>query len=326
MTLSTLTLLLPDLERLIPGGGEWPPLPTLQRLLSRGDRQPLSDDRNATLLALFDLQADDTGPLAPLRALGDGLEVAEGWWLCADPVHLVADRDQLYLSAHEALAVRQDEAEALIAALNRLYADEGWRFIAPAPDRWYLQLPAALAMQTIPTSTAMGRRVGEVLPRGKDAMDWQRVMTEIQMLFHSESVNLRREAEGQLAINSLWFWGGGAVPEPSPAVRWQCIVADDPLLLGLARLHGVETRSPVAELKDMPIVEGEVLWQPTVSSLEAFEAQVLAPLSAQLKSGGLDTLELIVFERGRWFLGRETLRRWWRRNRPLSSLLGTPGT
>ncbi|MGM0594939.1 MAG: hypothetical protein ACQETD_10410 [Pseudomonadota bacterium] len=319
MSPPSLTLLLPELELLLPEGREWPPMPTLQRLLSRADHQPLSDGHYAGLMALLGLRGDEA---APLRALGEGLASGEGWWLCADPVHLVADRDQLYLSAHRALAIRQDEADRLIASLNHLYADEEWRFHAPAPDRWYLQLPAARALTTTPTEQAMGSPVGEVLPTGPDAMVWQRVMTECQMLLHSESVNIEREAEGQPAINSLWFWGGGKLPAPGADVQWRYVVADDPLLLGLAVLHGVETLPQEAALKEGVASQGDTLWQAQADSLEALETQVLAPLMGLLQSGELSQLALWLPGRGVWSLERKMVRRWWRRNRPLSSLLG----
>lgn len=323
MSHPTLTLLIDSLE---PSGGTWPSLPSLpalQQLLSKGERSTLEGDYYSLLCGLFGLSGTaDTLPLAPLSALGDGLDSGDGWWLRADPVHLVADRDQLYLSAYQALNISQGEAEALAAELNRTYEEDGWRFHVPHPARWYLKLPAPLTMQTIPTAMAMGSPVGKVLPRGEDAMSWQRVMTEIQMLFHSAPVNLQRETEGKLAINSLWFWGGGALPDPGKKVRWQCVVGDAPLLQGLVRLHGVTIRPPVVEPGTIPAVEGTTLWQPAISSAEAFDAEVLAPLVAQLKSGELAQLELLLPGHGRWCIDRRALRRWWRRRQPLEKLLG----
>nr|NIS42121.1 hypothetical protein [Desulfuromonadales bacterium] len=64
-------------------------------------------------------------PAAAVSALGEGLDVSNGWWLRADPVHMVADRDQLYLSAYKALELSQSEVDELVAELNRLYADDG---------------------------------------------------------------------------------------------------------------------------------------------------------------------------------------------------------
>ncbi len=284
-------------------------------------------DLSASLFDLFHLRLEEhrDWPVASLSALGDGLAASSGWWLRADPVHLVADRDQLYLSACHVLGVTQSEAEELVKELNRTYAADGWEFIAVTPQRWYLRLPQPLAMRTIPTSGAIGRRVGEVLPQGEDALVFQRAMTEIQMLLHTSLANTRRSEQGFLTINSLWFWGGGELPEAAGESAWDRIVADDPLLLGLARLHGVETATAAATPLRLGAGEAKVLWQADVTSLELAERELFAPLVAMLQSGELAELVLVLPGYGRWHIDRAALRRWWRRRKPLSALLQVSG-
>lgn len=321
----SLTLLLTDVERHLPTDDAWPPLPALQMLLSKGLREILTADFSSCLFDLFHLHVetahDHDRPLASLSALGDGLDVSSGWWLHADPVHLVADRDQLYLSASNALEVSQSEADELLAELNRLYGDDGWLFVAATPRRWYLRLPQPLALHTTPTATAMGRRVGEVLPQGDDALVWQRVMTEIQMLLHASPVNTRRTEQGLLAVNSLWFWGGGELPVAASASAWDRVVADDPLARGLALLHGVKEDTPESTTLAMTAAANRVLWQVTVESLELAELELFAPLLAMLQAGELAELVIVLPGLGRWHIERAALRRWWRRRKPLSSLL-----
>lgn len=300
-------------------------LPALQRLLSKGRRAPLHPDFYTSLAELFPLSHVSADlPVAPLSAHGDGIEVSDGWWLCVDPVHMVADRDQLYLSAFEILEVTQSEADAVVAELNRLYADEGWKFAAPSPQRWYLRLPQPLAMQTIPTQAAMGCRVGEVLPKGDDALYWQRVMTEIQMVLHSSQVNARRSENGLLEINSLWFWGGGELPLAGVRSGFSRVVADDPLVKGLARLHGLSVGS--ADVASMKGSEPEtVLWQASVQSPQLVEQNLFAPLLSMLQAGNLDKLVIMLPKLGCWHVDRAALRRWWCRIKPLTSLLKEEG-
>src|SRR6266516_108636 len=54
------------------------------------------------------------------------------------------------------------------------------------------------------------------------------------MVLHSHAVNEAREARGEPAVNSVWFWGGGRVPRVATE-RWHSVSADEPLALGLAR-------------------------------------------------------------------------------------------
>ncbi|MFO7593295.1 MAG: hypothetical protein R6X15_04520 [Pseudomonadota bacterium] len=326
MNRRTVILLLSDFERSLPHDGEWPRLPALQRLLSKGERERLPADYFSSLTELLPLSqiVSPELPVAPLSAHGDGLEVSDGWWLHADPVHMVADRDQLYLSASEILEVTQSEADSVVAELNHLYQDEGWKFAAPSPQRWYLRLPQALAMHTIPTQAAMGRPVGEVLPQGDDALYWQRVMTEIQMVLHTSPINDRRSEAGLLELNSLWFWGGGELPQADFQPGFSRVVADDPLVKGLARLHGLLVES--ADTASMEVASGEkILWQARMESLGSSEQVLFAPLLNMLQTGKLDEVVIMLPELGRWRIERPALRRWWRRIKPLASLLKEEG-
>lgn len=324
MVQRSLTLLLSDIARHLPVGEDWPAMPALQKLLARGTGETLRSDLSRCLFEHFQLPQEEGSdlPLAALSALGDGLDASHGWWLRVDPVHMVADRDQLYLSASGALGLSQSETDGLIAELNRLYADDGWQFVAATPQRWYLRLPQPLVMRTIPTVAAMGRRVGEVLPQGDDGLDWQRVMTEIQMLLHASPVNTPRSEQGLLTVNSLWFWGGGSLPQVRGECGWSRVLADDPLARGLAQLHGVSTGSSSPSMLEALASAGErVLWQVTVASLADAEQQLFAPLLARLQSGELGELVIELPGVRRWQIERAALRRWWRFPKSLASLL-----
>jgi hypothetical protein len=171
----------------------------------------------------------------------------------------------------------------------------------------------------------MGRRVGEVLPQGEDALVWQRTMTEIQMLLHASPVNARRGEQGLLTVNSLWFWGGGVLPQAGGVCDWDRVIADDPLARGLARLQGLETEAPAATALASAAGEKRVLWQATVESLELAEQALFAPLLAMIKAGELTKLVIVIPGLGSWRIDRAALRRWWRPRKPLSVLLPVAG-
>jgi hypothetical protein len=322
-------------------------MPSLQTLLSRGRREHAAADHIATLFAYFGVPVEGRGdlPVAPLCALSHGLEAQGGWWLCVDPVHLLADRDQLYLSLYRELALNRPEADELVTELNKIYAEDGWLFIAATPQRWLLRLPQPLAFSTTPTEQALGQSVGAVLPQGKDAMAWQRVMTEVQMVLHSSLVNERRAGQGKTAVNGLWFWGGGVLPPAGTGGGWSHIVASDPLGRGLARLHGVSMEEPSSTtLATLAQAGAKVLWVddslqlplpaavPLEQRVEQLEGKYFTPLLAMVQSGELAKLVIELPGVGRWTIDRAALSgwrgwrgwpgRWWRRRRPLAELLG----
>jgi hypothetical protein len=64
-------------------------------------------------------------------------------------------------------------------------------------------------MTTTPLGQAAWRDAKYHQPQGTDALRWQAVVNEAQMLLHDHAANRARAARGELAINSLWLWGGG---------------------------------------------------------------------------------------------------------------------
>jgi hypothetical protein len=183
------------------------PLPALARLLARAERSdgPALGLEEA-LCQWYGVQA-----VAPVRAAADGLEVATGYWWCADPVNLQLHRSQMVLMPE--VGVTREEATALCAALNEHFAQAGMQFFAPHPQRWYLRLAAAPQLSTEPLRQVAWQDARLHQPQGADALHWQRVMTELQMVLYGHPLNQAREARHEALISSLWLWGGG-VAEP----------------------------------------------------------------------------------------------------------------
>src|SRR5439155_20021684 len=68
------------------------------------------------------------------------------------------------------------------------------------------------------------------------------LLNESQMVLHSHAVNEAREARGEPAVNSVWFWGGGRAPRVATK-HWHSVSADEPLALGLARAAAMRYRT-----------------------------------------------------------------------------------
>jgi len=278
---------------------EHPRLPALELLLARARARETDAQSYAAWLG----EAFGVEPL-PAGALTAG---AEGFWLRADPVHLRLIGDRMVLVPVTGL--RQAEADQLVATLNRHFSGRH-EFRAPYPDAWVMRAePAALETQS-PQALA-GMDINPHLP----GAPWVAVLNEIQMALHEHPLNEGRE----LAVNSVWFWGAGALPANASAA-WRSVSAAEPLALGLARSAGIAQRSHprTAEswLVNLPedgrhlvVLEG---------AAAALEETWFAPLLEALRRGRIGMLTLHVPDAGASFeAARADLRRFWRRPRAL---------
>jgi len=307
----------------------------LMRLLARADQLPGGTEGDTErLFALFGIapQAGQDLPVAAVTRVADMGVIDRDWWIRADPVYLEAGRNNLVM--HASLGLTPDEAEKLVTELNESLSQDGWLLKAPRPDRWYLKPPAAAAISTTPLTNAIGRNVHPLLPQGPDYKAWHTRLNELQIMLHTSPVNVARASRGLLPVNSVWFWGGGQLPQPE-SVEWVQIASNDPLSLGLARLAGVPSE-PVsvkgAELNVQPVGGAQLLvlrlptpilsqddtdaWQ---AALQPLMEGWIMPLLAAVHAGELSSLTLIA-DSGPLFLYRRAHRwRFWRRPRSLDT-------
>jgi hypothetical protein len=174
------------------------------------------------------------------------------------------------------------------------------------------------------------------LPRGEDAQRWISLLNEVQMLFHQSAVNRRRAAAGKPEVNSLWFWGGGEMPERPRAAGFARVVADHPLARGLGAWASVPLR-PGATGEPLPppsdVVDGTLVVLPgllfpvldvdPVSWKQAMETldRALTPWIDALRRRGIAALSLYPCNGRRYVIDRRPWRRFWRRRTPLRAML-----
>lgn len=335
---------LPVVHLLVPGlRGPLPPetrdselwrrqLPAFARIFARARREALSAGNLIEhLRELFQLPAGEF-PAGALGWLGEGGDPGQAGWLRADPVHLRPDRDQLVLFDAAALDLEASEAAALVAACNSLLREDGMELHAPVPDRWYLRADQPMRLRTVPVAAVAGRYLQGHLPQGEDAPRWLSLMTELQMLLHQASENSLREDAGKLTVNGVWFWGGGRLPTVVGG-DWQTVVADEPIVRGLARASGatplpvpthadqlpgvdhcLTVLTPLAEALRAGDLEG---WR---QALEMLESRFLMPLLQRLQARQLAALTLET-EGLRLTMSRRDLSRFWRRPQSLRHYL-----
>lgn len=314
-------------------------LPELECFFSRAEQT--SFGRNGLEAILFELygvpvEAHRDLPVAAVSYPVDSKAVAPGFCMYADPVHLTPDRDQLVLIGPESLDLSVVEVERLVQELNTFFAEDGWRIEALTPQRWYLHASRAPELRTYDLAQVRGQSINDFLPRGAHGKQWHGIMNEIQMLLHTSSVNIERQASGKFPVSSLWFWGSGEMPimESHKETRWCDVWSNEVLSAGLALLTGIpEHKLPdnADDWLDKANGPGEHLlvmddlliqwqqhdgdaWQQAVQSLQK---EWIAPLLDALRNKTINRLTIYTGDGKRFTLTRRVLNRWWRRRRLL---------
>ncbi len=238
----------PELHLIVPGiCGPLAEIQSLQNnaalnkwisVLAKAERQPSSANTAELIASVFNLQPAGDFPSAALNLLGDKRYDPSKHYMHADPVHLRADMDHAVLTSSKDLNISDSDADALRAALNQHFSQDGFNFIALDNEQWFVVSDNEIDMQTTPLVEAVARNINFLLPEGKHAGTWKQVLTEAQMLMHTHEVNEAREQAGQPSINSLWFHGSGQLNAGLLKHRDEkntaAICSNDKMLMGLA--------------------------------------------------------------------------------------------
>jgi hypothetical protein len=210
--------------------------PALELVLARGRRTIEGSGPQLLerwLHEAFSLE-EKTIPAGALTLVAANRDPGTDSWLRADPVHLRLLRDRAVVVPAEALQISREEADALCASLNEHFA--GVMEIVPLDaGRWSARIfGKALELDDVPALNIAGRETRLSPQRDRE-------VTEIQMVLHAHPVNAAREARGEPPINSLWLWGAGRASKSNS--NWKSILADEPLVMGLAMLARSHYRS-----------------------------------------------------------------------------------
>jgi len=302
-------------------------LPALEKMLARARLASLeAQSLEACLCKRFGV--DETA-IAPLTLKADGVMPGMAYCLRADPVNISMQRDQSVLQAD--IGLMAEEAAQLCASLNAHFAVDGLRFIAPHPQRWYLQLDVTPQIHTYPLPQVVGADVHTHLPYGADALRWHSLFNEIQMLFYGHAVNMAREQRGEPVVSAVWLWGGGKLGRvlQQPYAR---VAGDSELARALAQADGnadlLNAGRGLAE--GWADEQGDLLlvyeglrsalhranlaeWR---SAVQQFEKNYAAPVLAALAAGKIGEITLDVPSESasrRFILARPALWKIWRR-------------
>lgn len=300
--LSQLTLLLPERRRF---SGQ-PISPAAGKILGRADRgADMPPGERAQLQRYFELLPRGW-PMAAITRDADAGDAAANAWLRADPVCLRPDMSGARLVAWGNLGLSASEADTFLRALRPVFGDAGFLISATAPERWYVQLPreSKLPSFTDPRD-ALGENLLAHLPEGPEAKRWRVLLNDAQVTLHNHPRNAERLAAGLMPVNSLWFWGGGVLPD-AVTCRSHCVISDDEELLALAgragaslaRLETGDTLLDLRRARDWPDLERSQL-EPALASLRRRHGRLLLDFA----DGANFRIEL----RQRWRLWRKPL-------------------
>lgn len=243
--------------------------------------------------------------------------------VCADPVHLQADRDTAKLLPAEMLGLSEAESEGFVADINAfLLADN--LVLSRREDRgWYLVGMDASKLASFPPSFLANRNASAYLPEGEDSGQWRRLMTELQMLLHAHPLNEQREQQGKLPVNSLWFWGGAPLYQKCPDadvkfVYTGTVYADDPFSRAACAQLQISCKA-LAEFNPLLAAESLVVDTRIADAIfarnevemhqfiEQIDNQWFKPLNERVKQGEVQQLVILNEDGDKGILTKELL-------------------
>lgn len=294
-----------------------PRLPKLDLLLARGKRESVPQTGVESLLCQeFGIPRQQDWPIAAISLAASGRQTGNAYWLRADPVHVRIERDRLVLDE-----IPEADPEELELLLEALCAHFGEQFspLALRPGAWVVRIAAEPEISTTPLSLAAGQPIDPLLPAGRDAMQWRKLLNEAQMLLFSHPVNQAREARGEPVINSVWLWGGGRLPEAGQNPR--AVLCDQPDWRALAEHAGAEISTLPERWSNDLTADALVImdaphrhlrrgdFESWLTAMQNFEQNWLAPLLAAGRS-----FEVTDPLQGMKFVWRSAYRwKFWRR-------------
>lgn len=201
------------------------PLPHLERLLARlapaeleaGDPHQLSMPHERVLARECRLGgADGLLPLAAWALLQDGGQPAGEAWAWVTPCHWQVGTNRVFMHAPQDLQLQAAESQALLAAMQPYFEQDGIQLTYQAPARWLARGEWFGGLPCASLDRVAGQVVDPWMPRGDAGKALRRLQQEMQMLLYTHPVNEERGAAGRLPVNSFWVSGNGALPAGTP--------------------------------------------------------------------------------------------------------------
>ena len=177
---------------------------------------------------------------APIEAAAMGVDLAEGEW--AFRMNLVTVTGEV-LEDFSAGHIETADAHLLVEALQDAMGTDRYSFHPGVSYRHIMKRKGpAMEVEMLAPHDVMGRRLDDVLPKGRDAGELCELMARSRTVLDGHPVNDKRRVAGKKPGNMIWLWSGG----PKPRLRTfrerfglsgACISAVD-LIKGMGALLG----------------------------------------------------------------------------------------
>lgn len=151
-------------------------------------------------------------PWAAWQAHQQGLpDAATQGWAFVTPCHWQVAQAQVTLLDPDELALRPEESQALLDAMQAYFNEDGITLLPSSPGRWLARGEVFRTLASPSPEQAIGRDVAPWLPSHPLL---RRLQNEMQMLLYTHPVNEARAQRGALTVNSFWLSGSGALAQP----------------------------------------------------------------------------------------------------------------
>lgn len=291
-----------------------------RRWLSRSSLRVSDSPREifARVLSANRLSPVEEG-LAALRLWGQTGDRPNVWVAAADPVHLEARLDHLCLYALKGAQWPGSDLRAIFDFLQKSLGDDTSFAFVRIGKFGYLRGDETMATAMVSAAVIDGQEPDAFMPSGESAAGYHRLSGEMQMCLHDHEINLRREAQGLMPVNAVWFWGGGKAPQKT-VQKLPPLFGDDPLFKGYwESCTGVTEPWPGNFARCLDIaIKDLVVVTPASSKGGDLLAAYFEELRELLKTGRLNKLVLLFRDGLTAEVGRFDAFRLWRR---LSELL-----
>jgi 2,3-bisphosphoglycerate-independent phosphoglycerate mutase len=182
----------------------------------------------------------------PLEAASIGIKLGpEDVAFRLNLVTLEAIGGSVIMGDYSAGHISTEEGKTIIQDLEKELGDSVFHFYPGVSYRHLLVWRGkGEKIETTPPHDITEQEIGAYLPRGEDAQELIKLMTETQILLKAHPLNHTRQQEGKREANATWPWGQGKAPHmPSFAERFGLrggVISAVNLIKGIGICAGLE--------------------------------------------------------------------------------------
>lgn len=231
---------------------------------------------------------------------------SEGFWFTINPVHIHVASDHLVVTDQRRLAISNEESLTLFNAAKEMCDELGKTLIYGDAKNWFLRADDWHELKTASLDAASGHNIDIWIAEGDKAKEWRKLQNEIQMIWHISPINEQRAERGDALINSVWLHSGSAGLNANMLpvfYEWQ----------NKEQASNSHNNLLINALSEAAMNSD---WHTWLMHMQAIDQSTFAPVLAELISGKIETIKLIVTDTHRlvhYHIQRKTPWKFWQR-------------